>query len=67
VFVETRQALHSMWVVPCIANSSYPMAVWTPVAPLNLEGPGAGGSPDLPALGQVSVRRPELEKEASGK
>jgi hypothetical protein len=55
VFTETHQALHAVWAAPCIANSSYSRVVRACVAPLNLEGLGAGSSPKLPALGQVSV------------
>jgi hypothetical protein len=66
VFTETRQALHATWAVPSIANACYPMVVRTCVALLNLEGPGAGSSPELPALGQASFGRSELEEGASG-
>jgi hypothetical protein len=61
VFTKTRQKLHAMWVVPCIANVRYPRAVQTGVAPINLEGPGPRSSPELPALGQASFGRSERE------
>jgi hypothetical protein len=64
--METRQALHAIGVVPYIATPSYPRAVRTRVAPLDLGELGAGGSPELPGLGQVSFKRTEPEKEASG-
>jgi hypothetical protein len=66
VFTATRQALHAMWAVPCITNARYPRAVQTCMAPLDLEGPGAGSSPELPALGQVSFGRSEPEVGAFG-
>jgi hypothetical protein len=36
------------------------------MALLNLEGPGAGSSPELPAPGQAPLGRSESEEEASG-
>jgi hypothetical protein len=66
VFRETRQALHTMWAVPYIANACYPRAVQTRVVPLTLEGPGAGSPPELPALGQASFGRSEREEGAPG-
>jgi hypothetical protein len=63
VFTETRQVLR---VVPYIMNAGYPRAVWTHVAPLCLEGPGTGSSPELPALGQAPLERSESKEEASG-
>jgi hypothetical protein len=36
------------------------------MAPITLEGPGAESSPELPAFGQASFRRSELEEGASG-
>jgi hypothetical protein len=66
VFTETRQNLHTVWAVPCIVNAGHPRAVRTCVAPLNLEGPGAGSSPELPAPGQAPLGRSESEEEAPG-
>jgi hypothetical protein len=66
VFSETRQKLHTLLAVPCIANTGYPRAVRTHVAPINLKGPGAGSSPELPALRQASFGGSEPEEEASG-
>jgi hypothetical protein len=66
VFTETRQALHSMWAVPCITNTRYPRAMWTLVTPINLDGLGSGSSPELPASGQVTTRELEPEEEAFG-
>jgi hypothetical protein len=54
VFAKTRQKLHTLWAVPYIANAGYPRAVRTRVALINLEGPGARRSPELPVLGQAS-------------
>jgi hypothetical protein len=66
VFTETRQKLQALWAVPCIANACYPRVVQTHVALINLEGPGAGSSPQLPALGQASFGRSQPEEEALG-
>jgi hypothetical protein len=57
VFTVTRQALHAMWAVPCIANACYPMAAQTRVVSLSLEGSGARSTHELSALGQVALRR----------
>jgi hypothetical protein len=65
VFIETHQVLHAMWVAPYIANAGYPRAVRTRMAPLNLEGLGAGSSPKLPAPGQAPLGRSESKEEAS--
>jgi hypothetical protein len=66
VLTETRQVLHTISTTPCIVNMGYPRAVWTRVAPLCLEGLGAGSSLELPALGQAPLERSESKKEAFG-
>jgi hypothetical protein len=64
--VETHQKLRALWAVPCIVNAGYPRAVQTRMAPLCLEGPGAGSSNELPALGQEPLERLESKEEAFG-
>jgi hypothetical protein len=66
IFMETCQKLRALWAVPCIVNASYPRAVRTRMAPLCLEGPGAGSSNELPAPSREPLERSESWEEASG-
>jgi hypothetical protein len=59
IFAKTCQKLRALWAVPCIVNAGYPRAVRTRMAPLCLEGPGAGSSNELLAPGREPLERSE--------
>jgi hypothetical protein len=56
VFTETYNTLHAMWAVPCITTLSYPRAVQTRMAPLDLEEPKDGGFPEQSNPDQAPAR-----------
>jgi hypothetical protein len=57
VFEATYKALHAIWAMPSITSSSYPKAVRTCTAPLDLDRPRAGGSPEPSGSGLAPIRR----------
>jgi hypothetical protein len=62
-FDAIHRAMRDEWDMPSITTSSYPRAVRTRMAPLDLDGPRIGGSPEQSGSGLVPTRRGELGEE----
>jgi hypothetical protein len=65
-FEAIHRALCDASDMPSITSSSHTRAGRTGVAHLDLEGTGAGGSPEQPGSGLVTVRRREHGEEDPG-